>query len=140
MNKGKCEIGVTTVAYLGHVITGEGVSMDTGKISAVLSWPVPKSLKELRAFLELMGYYRKFVKGYALLAKPLTDQLKKDAWGWNGEATTVFERLKKAMTTAPVLTLPNFSKLFIIETDASKGGVGAVLTQESQSSKFEADL
>ncbi|CAO2823891.1 unnamed protein product [Amaranthus hypochondriacus] len=131
VNRSKCEVGVTTVSYLGHVISGEGVSMDLGKISTVLSWQPPRNMKELRAFLGLMGYYRKFIRGYTMIAKPLTEQLKKDAWGWNKEATQAFERLKRAMTEAPVLAIPDFSKSFIVETDASNGEDGAVLTQES---------
>lgn len=131
VNHGKCEIGVTTVSYLGHVISSEGVSMDVGKVSAVLSWLPPASLRELRAFLGLTGYYRKFIRRYAIIAKPLTEQLKKDAWGWNKEAAAAFEQLKREITEAPVLALPDFSKPFVVETDASSGGVGAVLTQES---------
>lgn len=71
-----------------------------------------------------------------MIAKPLTEQLRKDVWGWNEEATVAFERLKKAMTEAPVLALPNFSKSFVVETDVSNGGVGAVLTQESHPTAY----
>lgn len=131
VKQSKYAFGETQVDYLGHVISEHGVSMDDQKIVAVLSWPQPSSIKSLRGFLGLTGYYRRFIKGYGAIARPLTDLLKKGNFVWNEAATQAFEDLKKLMTSAPVLALPDFSKEFIVEADASGDGIGAVLTQES---------
>ncbi|CAJ2652754.1 unnamed protein product [Trifolium pratense] len=126
----KCSFGVSEIEYLGHLVTGQGVSMDRDKIKAVLEWPIPKNIKQLRGFLGLTGYYRRFIKHYARLAAPLTDLLKKENYNWNAQTELAFQELKAAMTSAPVLALPNFQKPFILETDASGVGVGAVLHQD----------
>jgi hypothetical protein len=133
----KCKFAQTQIAYLGHVISDKGVATDPSKIDAVTSWPTPTSVKELRSFLGFAGFYRRFVKHYAVISSPLTTLLKKHAlFIWSSEHETTFQTLKQALCSAPLLALPDFTKPFCIETDASHYGVGVVLLQEGRPLAF----
>ena len=103
--------------------------MDVGKVQVVLDWPKPANVKQLKGFLRLTGYYRWFIKAYATLAGPLTDLLKKEALCWTNATEQAFIKLKHAITSTPVLALPDFTQPFVLETDEFEIGVEAVLSQ-----------
>ena len=127
MNEKKCSFKQLELEYLGHIITGNGVAANPKKVQDMVDWPIPAILKGLRAFLGLTSYYRRFIKGYSKIAWPLAQQLKKDNFKWGMEAQMAFDCLKRAMTKLPVLAVPCFSKEFVVETDASNHGLGAIL-------------
>lgn len=133
----KCHFAKQEIAYLGHVISAKGISTDPSKIASIQAWARPQDVNQLRSFLGLTGYYRKFVQNYALLAHPLTDLPKKGSlFAWTPAHDAAFEALKTALVTAPVLALPDFHKQFQIHTDASDHGVGAVLIQDGHPIAF----
>jgi hypothetical protein len=133
----KCFFAVKEVEYLGHIVSHEGVKVDPNNIKAMMDWPIPKTLKNLRGFLGLTGYYRKFFQNYGRIETPLTTLTKKDAFSWTPEATKAFEQLKEVMCKDLVLTAPDFTKTFIVECDASGNGIGAILMQEGRPLAFE---
>ncbi|GMI72124.1 hypothetical protein HRI_000881700 [Hibiscus trionum] len=132
----KCCFRAVEVDYLGYVISKGTILMDQSKVKCIREWPTPKSVKELRGFIGLSGYYRRFVQGYGCIARPLTELLKKDGWKWSQVEESAFERLKQCVSSAPVLALPDFNVPFIVETDASNVGVGAVLVQKGRPVAF----
>jgi hypothetical protein len=125
----KCIFGAREVDYLGHITSHEGIRVDNHKIEVMQSWPTPKTITELRGFLGLTGYYLKFVRNHGLIAAPLTNLLKKGNFGWTPKAEAAFEELKRAMVMTPILALPDFSNIFIVEADASDYGNSVILSQ-----------
>ncbi|KAJ1175570.1 hypothetical protein NDU88_000857 [Pleurodeles waltl] len=128
----KCQIGQGTVVYLGHLVGGGQVQPLQPKIQTILDWVAPKTQTQVRAFLGLTGYYRRFVKGYGSIVTALTELTSKKMpkkVNWTVECQQAFDTLKQAMCSAPVLKAPDYSKQFIVQTDASEHGIGAVLSQ-----------
>lgn len=127
----KCYFALPEVKYLGHVLTKDGIKADVSKTDAVQSFPTPKNQKELRSFLGLCNYYRRFVKGYSKITSPLTVLLSKDEeFLWTDKCQTAFDRLKTALTTPPVLAYPDHTRQFTLTTDASGTAIGYILGQK----------
>lgn len=132
----KCEFLQKQCEFLGHIVTENGIKPNPNKIEKILSWPLPKTAKQIKGFLGLLGYYRKFIKDFAKLTKPLTRCLKKDAKIiHNEEFKNCFNDCKQLLTSDPILRYPNFEKSFILETDASDFALGAVLSQKFEDAK-----
>ena len=127
----KCELFRKEVRFLGHIVSAEGIRTDPQKTETVLSWPIPRSLKELRSFLGLCSYYRKFIRNFSTLAKPLHRLTEKNVkFHWSIDCQNAFSKLKEALVEATVLAYPDPKGNFILDTDASGVGLGAILSQE----------
>ena len=131
-NPAKCQFAMAECSYLGHIVGNGKVYPGKNKVQAVEDFPIPRTKKQVRAFLGLTSYYRRFIPNYASIAVPLTDLTKKAAPNqvlWNAQCDRAFGRLKKVLCSSPVLWSPDFTRPFILQTDASEFGVGAVLSQ-----------
>jgi hypothetical protein len=129
----KCDFWLKKVSFLGHIITEGGIAVDPSKVKAVLDWNPPKNVAEIRSFLGLAGYYRRFIEGFSKIVKPLTSFLEKGKeFKWDAKCEDSFEELKKRLTTAPVLIMPDIHKGFDVYCDASLQGLGCVLMQEGK--------
>src|SRR3954469_4175798 len=127
----KCDFFKDSVEYLGHVISSQGIQVDPRKIIAIESWPAPTNVSELRSFLGLASYYRRFVEGFAHVASPLTNLLHKDVpYIWTPECQVAIDKLKTLLSSAPILRTADPDLKFTVTTDASDFAVGAVLSQE----------
>ena len=131
LNTEKCIFFQVQVSFLGHLVSENGIAVDPEKTKAVQNWPVPKNVKEVRSFIGLCSYMRRFIAGFSSVCKPLHLLTQKDhRFEWNEECQVAFETLKTALTTAPILGFPQESQgEFILDCDASNNALGAVVSQ-----------
>ncbi|GKB26615.1 putative reverse transcriptase domain-containing protein [Tanacetum coccineum] len=129
----KCDFWLSKVQFLGHVIDSEGIHVDPAKIESIKDWASPKTPTEIRQFLGLAGYYRRFIKGFSKIAKPMTKLTQKSVkFDWTEKAEAAFQLLKQKLCSAPILALPEGSENFVVYCDASHKGLGAVLMQKEK--------
>jgi hypothetical protein len=126
----KCEFKRTQIEYLSMIISHNKVAMDPIKIQGVVKWPVPKSKQDVQSFLGFCNFYHRFIKDFSKIAKPMHGLTGDVPFIWNIEHQLAFENLQMAVTTAPVLVIPNRTDLFRLKTDASQFAIGAVLSQQ----------
>jgi len=132
----KCEFWLSEVKFLGHVISEGGVAVDQPKVEAIQNWTRPKNVSEVRSFFGLAGYYRRFIMKFSQIALPLTRLTRKDvAFVWDEECEKSFRTLKKKLSKAPVLAIPDPEKRYIVFCDASSMGLGSVLPGNSRRMK-----
>ena len=132
----KCFFFKSELPFLGHVVSRNGIHTDPGKLKVIKEFPIPKDLTQLRGFIALASYYRKFVKNFSSIAELLHRLLKKNVpYIWSEDQHESFERLKTCLTTPPILAYPDFEKPFIVYTDASTFALGAILSQKDDAKK-----
>ena len=137
LHPSKCQFAFPEVPYLGHIISAKGISPNPDKVRAVRDYPVPTNVRAIREFLGIAGYYRRFIPNFAKVAQPLYHLIKKDVqYMWSSACQEAFTRLKELLTSPPVLAYPNFDRRFVLHTDASSHGLGAVLEQEQDDGLF----
>lgn len=126
----KCQFCRSELRYLGYIVDKQGLRVDPEKVTAILNIPTPTNVSEMRRFLGMASWYRRFVKDFSTIISPLTELLRKNRkWVWTEGCERAFQCIKECLVTAPILTCPDFSKPFVVQTDASAYGLGAVLTQ-----------
>ena len=126
----KCHFCRTEVLYLGHIVGKDGIRPNPDKIAIIQNYPVPQDCSEVRSFVALVSYYRRFIKNFASIATPLNYLLKKGVkFIWTDDCQHAFECLRNALVEAPILSYPNFNERFLLYTDASNTGIGAILAQ-----------
>ncbi|XP_075499832.1 uncharacterized protein LOC142538390 [Primulina tabacum] len=124
---------IRPIVFLGHVISAQGVSVDPSKVEAVINWPTPTNISDIRSFLGLAGYFRRFIEGFSIIARPMTQLTQKDRrFVWTDECESSFQTLKEKLTTAPVLALPSGSGGYVVCSDASLNGLGCVLMRNGR--------
>jgi hypothetical protein len=129
----KCEFWLDSVKFLGHTISSEGISVDPTKVQEVMDWKPPTSVHQIRSFLGLAGYYRRFNPDFSKIAKPMTELLKKEVkFRWDDKCAEAFHTLRKLLTTAPVLAQPDNTQPFDVYCDASGIGLGCVLMENNR--------
>lgn len=137
VKRSKCSFGQNQLSYLGHRISAQGVATEPSKVRAVKDWVTPTDATAVRRFLGVAGYYRRFVRHFGIIARPLFNLLKKGTPSvWTSQTEQAFQVLKQQLISAPVLALPDFTKTFVVETDACADGIGAVLQQDGHPIAF----
>ena len=134
----KCEFFKNHIQYLGHVISKDGISVDPNKIKAIINWPIPKDVPEVRSFMGITGYYQKFIEGFSKIANPITSLQKKGRkFVWDTKCEESFNKLKELLTTALVLRIKDPHRDFVVCTNACNEGLGGVLTQDGHVIAYE---